>query len=142
MSSVPWDRLALKQGNHVVVDTVAMKIPHPQNTLVTLRSYLKSHRTETTNFLKASAEGIYRFKKDPAFAKQTIRKYIKTDDADYIDGAWEAFSQLMPDDLRISPDAIQAVLDQNKITGHKPDEFYDLALVEELNSSGFLKSLK
>ena len=141
MHAVPWDRLAVKQGNHIVADTVAMRIPHPQNTLVTTRTYLKGHHAETLNFLKASAAGIYRFKKDEAFAKQVIRNYIKTDDTDYIDGAWEAYSQLMPDDLRISPDAIQAVLDQNNITGHKPDEFYDMSLVEELNSSGFLKRL-
>src|SRR5579883_2613104 len=142
MDSVPWDTLAVKQGNHIVADTVALKIPSPQNTLVTTRSYLKSHRAETMNFLKASAEGIHRFKTDEAFAKQTIRKYIKTEDPDYIDGAWKAFSELMPDDLRILPDAIQAVLDQNKITGHKPDDFYDMTLVEELNSSGFITSLK
>jgi len=141
MDSVPWDAVAVKQGNHVVADTLPLKVPYPQNTLVTLRSYLKSHRAETMNFLKASAEGIYRFKRDEAFAKQTIKKYIKTEDQDYIDGAWQSFSILMPDDLRLSPDAIQAVLDQDNISGHKPDEFTDMSLVEELNSSGFLKSI-
>jgi ABC-type nitrate/sulfonate/bicarbonate transport system substrate-binding protein len=141
MDSVPWDRLAVKQGNHILVDSVALKIPSPQNTLVTTRTYLKTHQTETMNFLKASAAGIYRFKKDEAFAKQTIRKWIKTEDQDYIDGAWESFSLLMPDDLRLTPDAVQAVLDQDKITGHKPEEFMDMSLVDQLNSSGFFKTL-
>ena len=141
MSSVPWDQVAVKQGDHIVLDTLPLKIPYPQNTLVTLRSYLKGHRAETMNFLKASAEGIHRFKKDEAFAKQTIKKWIKTDDQDYIDGAWQSFSILMPDDLRLSAEAVQAVLDHDNITGHKPEEFYDMSLVDELNSSGFIKSL-
>lgn len=141
MDSVPWDRLAVKQGNHILIDTIPMKIPTPQNTLVTTRSYLKGHRAETLNFLKAEAEGIHRFKKDKAFAEQTIHKYLKTNDQDYLDGAWESFSLLMPDDLRLDPNAIQAVLEQDKLTSHKPGEFYDMSLVDELSSSGFIKNL-
>jgi NitT/TauT family transport system substrate-binding protein len=141
MSSVPWDRVAVKQGLKIVVDTIPMNLPHPQNTFVTTRSYLKAHRDETLNFLKAEAEGIHRFKKDKPFVLQTIKKYLKTDDQDYLEGAYESFSILMPDDLHLDPAAIQAVLDQNNITGRKPEEFYDPSLVNELKSSGFLTSL-
>ncbi|HEX6511503.1 MAG TPA: ABC transporter substrate-binding protein, partial [Chloroflexota bacterium] len=141
MVSADFSRVAQKQGDVILVDTIPMKIPEPQNTLVTTRAYLAGHKPELTSFLQAEARGIHRFKADKPFAMQVMGKYLKTSDQDLLEGSYEAYTQLIPDDMEILPDAIQMVIDQDKIAGHKPQDFFDMSLVDQLNASGFLRSL-
>ncbi|HEY8692537.1 MAG TPA: ABC transporter substrate-binding protein, partial [Chloroflexota bacterium] len=141
MVSADFGRAAVKQGAVILVDTIPMKITEPQNTLVTTRAYLSGHRPELLSFLKAEAQGIHRYKADKPFALQVMSKYLKTTDQDLLEGSYEAYSQLIPDDMKVLPESIQTVLDQDKIAGHKPQDFFDMSLVDELTASGFLKSL-
>jgi len=132
---------AIKGGAVLLVDTVTAKVPYPQNTLVTTRAYLKAHRPEVLGFLKAEAQAVHRFKTDKSYALQVSGKYLKAADPSSLEQAYSGFSQLLPDSLRPSAEAVSAILQQDNITDHSPEDFMDLSLVDELASSGFLKSL-
>ena len=132
---------AVKQGQHIVIDIEAMHLPSANSPLIVRKTYLNSHRDELTRFLKAQAQGIKRLKTDKAFAIEVIKKYFRLEDPTDIENSYTYATKLVRDDLLLTPDTVQAILDSNQITGHKPDEFMDMSLVQTLNDSGFISQL-
>ena len=44
-------------------------------------------------------------------------------------------------DLHASAEGVKAVMELADVAGHKPEEFLDTSLIDELNANGFVKSL-
>jgi ABC-type nitrate/sulfonate/bicarbonate transport system substrate-binding protein len=132
---------AEKQGDKMLIDIAAMNIPFLNGPIAVTRDYLKNHRPETVNFLKGQLEAAHRVKTDKAFSEQVIKKYYKIEDPGILDNAYDEARQFIVPDLHASADAVQAVLDLDDIKGHKPEEFIDTSLIDELNANGFIKSL-
>ena len=133
----PEDVPALEAGAHELIDITGMRIPFAATGLVATRSYLKSHHTEAVNFLKSMVQGIRRLKTDRAFTDSVMSKYLSTTDKQTLDGAWHVVTTAFEDKPYPSIPGIQEVIDENDVTGHKPDEFVDSSVMKELDDSGF-----
>jgi len=135
-----YARVGQKQGLKVLVDIEAMHILTPNTPVIAKRSFIKDHRPELVNFLKGYAEGIHRVKTDKAFTQQTMRKYFKIDDQESLDGSYTDASKIL-NDLVLSPAAVQSVLDEDGVKDHKPEEFMDMSMAQELHDNGFIDQL-
>jgi NitT/TauT family transport system substrate-binding protein len=139
----PNDVLAERVGAHQVLDTAGMGIPSQQNGITLSRKLLAAKRPAIMNVVKASIEGIHRWKTDPAFAKSVIAKYLKTEDQRVIDVGYEAYADVYPKVPYPSREGLaeivkQVSIDNPKAQGLTYEQLTDITLVKELEDSGFI----
>src|SRR5207302_1061440 len=94
--SPPNDVLARKSGAHLVLDTATLNVPEQNVGFGVTRAYLDANRSAVSSVLKASIEAMARWKKDAAFAKGVIQKYLESVDPQFIDDGYEAYGPLWP----------------------------------------------
>lgn len=129
-----------KVGAVPLVDIGKLRIPFQSAGLVTTRAYVAAHRAEALGALKASIEAIRRIKSDKAGTQAVMSKYMKTTDKDVLDASWQADNAFMEDVPLPTLAGFQEIMNERKVSGHKPEDFVDLTLVKELQGSGFLRA--
>ncbi len=142
--SMPTIAEAEKAGFKELVDIPsAVGLQYPHAAVGVTHAYLRSHRENVKNFLKAYIEGTALFYKDKDGAKRAIGKYTKTEDPAILEKSYTyqaRYFQRVP----LTADAgVQVVLDElarqiPKAREARASDFYDNTLVEELASSGFI----
>lgn len=133
----------LKQVGAVpLIDIGKLRIPYQSAGLVTTRAFLSSRRADALSAVKASGEAIHRIKTDEAGTKAIMAKYLKTSDPAVLAASWQADQDYMEDVPAPSLPGFQEILNERKITGHKPEDFVDQSLVRDLDQQGFFSSLK
>lgn len=142
----PNDVVAERAGAHLLFDTSTIDEPDQGLTLTTTRKYLSANRPAALSVLKATIESMARWKKDPAFVKTVIAKYLKLDDQRVIDVGYEAYLPIWPQAPYPSKEGLQVVIEQAsvqdaKAKGVTPDQVTDNSLVKELDDSGFIKQI-
>ena len=144
--SPPNDVEARKAGAHLVLDEASFNEPEQQVGMALSKAYLAKNRDAALGVLKASIEGIHRWKTDPAFAKNVIKKYLKSDDQAYIDDGYSAYAPLFPEAPYPSKEGFTNTIEQ--VTTQEPsaksvtaDQCMDTSLVKELEDSGFIKQI-
>jgi len=139
----PNDVLAERVGAHQILDTASMGIPSQQNGITLSRKLLAAKRPAIMNVVKASIEGIHRWKTDAAFAKSVIAKYLKTEDQRVIDVGYDAYAPIYPKVPYPSREGLaeivkQVSIDNPKAKGLNFEQLTDTSLVKELEDSGFI----
>jgi hypothetical protein len=99
-----------------------------------------------TNYVKAHLEGIALFKKDREFSKKVIRKTLRLDDDELLNESYEIFSKAFlatpyPNLPGMKTSYEYVAMTRPDVWKHKPEEFADSSIVEELDKSGFIKKL-
>jgi ABC-type nitrate/sulfonate/bicarbonate transport system substrate-binding protein len=128
-----------KAGTVPLLDIGKLKLPFQSAGLASTRAYVNSHRPQVLNFLKASVDAIRYLKSEPAGAQAIMGKYLKTEDRDVQQAAWKAQADFMEDVPYPTLPGIQEIMDEQQVTGHKPEDFADLSLIKELEQSGYFK---
>ncbi|HLG74637.1 MAG TPA: ABC transporter substrate-binding protein [Chloroflexota bacterium] len=144
--SPPNDVLAKKVGAHMLLDEASYHLPNQAVGMTLMRSYLAQNRPVALNVAKATVEAIHRWKTDPAFAKGVIKKYLKQDDQDYIDGGYEGYLNLFQEKAYPSKAGFESVIEEvsNQQPAAKnvtPEQCMDTSIMQELEDSGFLKQI-
>jgi NitT/TauT family transport system substrate-binding protein len=144
--SPPNDVLAIKIGAHLILDTATLKEPEQNVGMGVTRAFLADNRPVVLNVVRASVKAMARWKKDPAFTKGVIQKYLESDDAQFTDTGYDAYGPVWPQAPYPSRDGmlrvIQQVTAQNpKAAGLDVDQLMDLSVVKELEDSGFIKQI-
>jgi len=145
--SPPNDVLAQEKGGaHLVLDEATYHLPSQQVGMSVLRSYLAQNRATALNVAKATVEAIHRWRTDPAFAKNVIKKYLKQDDQAFIDNGYDAYAPLFPEVPYPTKEGFTATIEE--VVGQQPaaknvtaDQCMDTSLVKELEDSGFIKQI-
>lgn len=142
----PTITAAKLRGFSPVVDLAAQKTPWIFDAVVVTRSYMKEHPDNIRRFLKAYIEGAIRALADPAFAKDTIAKRLKTNDPAVIDASYEEFKRLMPLDAVPSAEGAKKVLAELKtmnvpVGSEKVDDYLDMTFIEDLKKEGFFDAV-
>jgi ABC-type nitrate/sulfonate/bicarbonate transport system substrate-binding protein len=144
--SPPNDVLASKIGAHMILDTATLNEPEQNVGMAVTRDYLAANRPAVTNVLKASIEGMARWKQDAAFTKSVIQKYLESDDPQFIDDGYSAYGPLWPQAPYPSRDGLAKVIEE--VTAQNPkakdlsvDSLMDTSVVKELEDSGFIKQV-
>jgi len=104
---------------------------------------LRDRREMLKRFLEALAEATAAYKRDRAGGTAAIQKYLKADE-NSASVAWDYFAPLEPANLRASKDSFKIHLDNSsdpKAKTATTADFVDMSLVDELDKSGFFKTL-
>ena len=144
--SPPNDVLARKSGAHLVLDTATLNVPEQNVGFGVTRAYLDANRSAVSSVLKASIEAMARWKKDAAFAKGVIQKYLESVDPQFIDDGYEAYGPLWPRAPYPSRDGMLKVIDEVSAQNPKAkdldvDQLMDTSVVKELEDSGFIQQI-
>ena len=144
--SSPSDFKAKKAGFQLLVDFKTVGLDYPTVSLVSTRSYIKKDPQTVRRFLMAYSEGTDRVYRDKEFTMKVIGKYTKTDDREALESAYTFATTFIERPPRLPYKAIETILAQlaekdPKVKDHKPEEFIDPTFYNELEKSGFFKSL-
>src|SRR5207237_7055319 len=94
--SPPNDVLAKQIGAHMLLDTATLNEPEQNVGFGVTRAYLQADRAAVTAIVKASIEAMARWRKDAAFTKGIIQKYLQSEDQQFTDVGYEAYGPLWP----------------------------------------------
>lgn len=141
----PADVEAERKGFRALLDA-RKEIVYPTASVVTRRKTIKEERDTVMRFVRSFVEGIAYLKQNKEFSKKVLTKYMRTTDAEYLEGSYNIFRNdfiSVPYPITKNLDAIYeiAAFRRPEIRTHKPEEFVDSSFVAELEKSGFIKRL-
>ena len=142
----PLVREAEKMGFRDLVDIGTLKIPYHVNAVVTREKTLKERRSLVARVVRAFTEALHYIKTHKEDTKALIGKNLKTNDPEGLERAYQAYNAAFPEIPYPSPEGIRTLLDDMapktpKAATVDPKSFVDTSLVQELESSGFIKQL-
>ena len=143
--SYPADAQAERKGFRPLLDA-KKEIVYPTASVVTRRKTIREERDTVARYVRSFVEGIAFLKQNKEASKQVLAKYLRTNDAEYLEGAYVIHRQdfiSAPYPITKGLDAIYEIVAHRRpdIRGHKAEEFVDTSFVAELEKSGFIKKL-
>lgn len=133
---------ASAQGLKVLADLADLGAKYPTSSFFVMRPYLARNRGVIKQFLLALIEGLHIYANDKNFAMRVMQKYTKLNDADIASKTQDYYTKktlLVPLN---DPAAIKNGMPADAVAGHKPEEFYDNSVIQEIVKEGFVETLK
>ena len=144
--SSPANYNAAKAGFQMLVDFKSVGLDYPTVSLVSTRSYIRKDPQTVRRFLMAYSEGTERLYNDKELAMKVIGKYTKTNDREAQEAGYSFATTFIERPPRLPYKAVETILAQigekePRAKTHKPEEFIDPTFYNELEKSGFFKSI-
>jgi ABC-type nitrate/sulfonate/bicarbonate transport system substrate-binding protein len=145
--SFPNSLQAEKMGIKTMLDFAESGLDIPSTTVVASRKYANTHREVVLRFLKAYVEGTRRLLTDRELGIRALRKYGGVNDRELLATTYDLFTtRYIKKVPRINPKAVETALGlladvTPKAKGRKAEEFIDTSFMDELESTGFIKSI-
>src|SRR5437660_12877869 len=136
-----------KQSDFVLLANFAkVVLDYTTTSLVSTRSTIKKDRETVKRFLMAYSEAVDRLFRDKELAMKVIGKWTRTQDRETLESSYEYATNFIERPPRLPYKAIETILGQAAETDprareRKPEEFMDPTIYNELEKSGFFKSL-
>jgi ABC-type nitrate/sulfonate/bicarbonate transport system substrate-binding protein len=147
MISFPTSVHAEKLNLKTLIDFAESGFESPASTVVVSRRYAKANRDIVLRFLKAYIEGTKRLLTDRELGIRALRKYGGITDRDMLATTYDLFtSRYIKKIPNINPKGVEnslSLIAENnpKAKGRKAEEFMDTSFMDELEATGFLKSV-
>jgi NitT/TauT family transport system substrate-binding protein len=144
--SSPANYNATKAGFQQLIDFKTVGLDYPTVSLVSTRSYIKKDPQSVRRFLMAYSEGTERLYRDKEFAMKVIGKYTKTTDRGALEAGYSFATTFVERPPHLPYKAVETILAQigekdPKAKAQKPEDFIDPTFYNELEKTGFFKSL-
>jgi NitT/TauT family transport system substrate-binding protein len=144
--SSPGDFKAKKAGFTMLANFAKTGLDYPTTSLVSTRSTIKADRETVKRFLMAYSEAVDRLFRDKELAMKVIGKWTRTQDRETLESSYEYATNFIERPPRLPYKAIETIVAQAAETdprarGRKADEFLDPTIYNELEKSGFFKTL-
>ena len=141
----PADIQAERKGYRVLIDA-RKEITFPTTSVVTRRKTIREDRDSVMRLVRSHVEGIAYHKQNKEFALKVLTKYVRTTDAEFLEGSYNMFKQDFiaapyPITKGLEPTYDYVAQTRPDIRNHKPEEFVDASFIAELDKSGFIKKL-
>lgn len=134
--SPPTSVLAKRAGFHELIDLAREGPEWPSVTMGTSRAMIAEKPELVAGMVRAYASGVHRFKTDPAFGEQVLRKYLQIDDESLLQDTWALFRDNFDDVPHVTPIGLQAAIDAVATTlpelDRSPDAYVDDRFVKLL----------
>jgi len=147
MIAIPLTAKAAKMGLNTLADLQMLGLEYQHTSLAVSQNLIKTQPELVRNVLKSFVEGIHYAKTHRREAIGILSKYLKVDDSDALQEAYEAELQgLIPEKPYPTLKGIQIILrelgvkDANARSA-RPEQFVDLSFMKELDTSGFIDRL-
>jgi ABC-type nitrate/sulfonate/bicarbonate transport system substrate-binding protein len=142
----PQTSRARRLGMRELFDLNALGVELQQTCLTVTTKYLRERRPVVKSFLQAYAEGLHRFMTDRDYSIQVLKKYLRVDDKEILDDAYNFYAQRLQKIPLPTVKGIKFILDemaekQPRARNVAPESFVDLSLLQELDQNGFFKQL-
>ena len=142
----PLVREAEKLGFRDLYDIGTLKIPYHVNAVVTREKTVKERRPFVAKVVRAFTEALHFIKANKEETKALIGKNLKSNDPEGLERAYRAYNNAFPEIPYPNAEGVKTLLDDiaprtPKAASADPKSFVDMSLVQELESSGFIKQL-
>ena len=143
----PLDAQARKDGLNIIYDLNDLGIPAVYSAAHTSSMLVREQPRMVQRFVAAIAEAVHYTEKQPAAARQVLRKVLDLDDSEALDSAYQAYAvKHVNRRLALPLDAVQAGIEDARSTGtpvsvRGAEEITVNTFAEELERSGFLAQL-
>ena len=142
----PADFRAKKSGFVMLANFAKEGIDYPTTSLVSTRSTIKKDRETVKRFLMAYSEAVDRLFRDKELAMKIIGKWTRTQDREILESSYEYATNFIERPPKLPFKATENILASMAETDprakdHKAEEFLDPSIYNELEKSGFFKSL-
>ena len=147
MIAIPLTAKAKKMGLNTLADLQMLGLEYQHTGLAVTRSLIKTEPELVRNILRGFVEGIHYMKRHRKESTAILAKYLKTDDTDALEEAYESVIQaLIPEKPYPTLKGIDTILREMGVKdpnarAAKPEQFVDLTFIKELDSSGFIDRL-
>jgi ABC-type nitrate/sulfonate/bicarbonate transport system substrate-binding protein len=137
---------AAKRGWNLVEDLRRLDVAFQNSCAATTRRFARSQPDVVLRYVRAYAQGVYRFRADGKFGVEVIRKYSGETDREVLEAAYLYFSQLMAGTMYPTPEGVTAAARLLHRLGviprvPAPGDFIDQEPVAQLHREGFFRHL-
>jgi NitT/TauT family transport system substrate-binding protein len=145
--SFPTSAQAEKMNLRTLFDFAESDYSLPATTVVISSKYGKSHRDEVLRFLKAYLEGTRRLFSDRELGIRALRRYGGISDRDLLASTYDLFTskyikKIPKVNLKGVENSLSLIAETNpKAKNRRPEEFMDTSYMDELEKTGFIKSV-
>jgi LysM repeat protein len=134
-------------GFNTLADLQMLGLEYQHTGLAVTRNLIKTQPDLVRNILRSFIEAIHYMKVNRKESLAILAKYLKTDDADALEDAYESIIEaLVPEKPYPTLKGIDIILRElgtkdPAARSAKPEQFVDLTFIKELDSSGFIDRL-
>jgi len=144
--SPPLTVTARKLGLNLISSFQDAGIVWAYNSVDTTQGFAQKNREVVSNFLKAFVESIAYIHKNREESLVTLSRWMRLNDREALDETYDYLLRILPKKPYASDKGIQAVVDALAIKNPaankwKPQDFYDMSYLKELDKNGFLNSV-
>ena len=145
--SFPTSAQAEKMNLRTLFDFAESDYSLPATTVVISRKYGKSNRDEVLRFLKAYIEGTRRLFTDRELGIRALRRYGGISDRDLLASTYDLFTskyikKIPKVNLKGVENSLSLIAETNpKAKNRRPEDFMDTSYMDELEKTGFIKSV-
>ena len=147
MLSAPTSLKAKKMGFPMLADLQMLGLEYQHTSVATTRALIKSKPDMVKDFMRAYIEGIHYAKTHRKETLDILAKYLRTDDKEILEDTYESIIvSLVPEKPYPTQKGVQIILREFGVKdaaarNARPEQFVDLSVVKELESSGFIDRL-
>jgi len=147
MLSAPTSLRAKKMGFPMLADLQMLGLEYQHTSIATTRALIKSKPDLVRDFMRAYVEGIHYAKTHRRETLEVLTKYLRTDDQEVLDDTYESIIlTLVPEKPYPTQKGVQIILRElgakdAAARSARPEQFTDLSIMKELDSSGFIDRL-
>jgi ABC-type nitrate/sulfonate/bicarbonate transport system substrate-binding protein len=145
--SFPTSIQAEKMNIKTLLDFAESGFNIPATTVVVSRRYTKSHRDVVLRFLKAYVEGTRRLLTDRELGIRALRKYGGISDREMLGTTYDLFTsryikKIPTVNAKGVENSLSLIAENNpKAKSRKAEEFMDTSFMDELEKTGFIRSV-
>jgi ABC-type nitrate/sulfonate/bicarbonate transport system substrate-binding protein len=145
--SFPTSVHAEKIGIKTLFDFAESGVDLPTTMVAVSRRYSNAHRETVLRFLKAYIEGSHRLMTDRELGIRALRRYGGTNDQELLTYTYNLFTsryiKKVPTlSIKSVENALNLIAESNsKAKGRKAEEFVDPSFMDELEKTGFIKTI-
>jgi len=142
--SPPVNLMLEKKGFKRLFTTLELKIPVPPSAFFVLRPILKKNPDLNEKTIKAMIEATKRVKEDNQLSYQLMKKYMRVDDNEILEGSYASALPTFPQRAPyVSLEAIEQLIEliatrNPKIKGLPPKSLVDHSSLKKIESEGFI----
>jgi len=142
--SAPTSLRAKAAGLKPIVNVTELKIPFLFTGVLSSPKIIREKNEAVIRFLRGYIEAMTVIRKDREVTIRSLGKFLKTTDREVLESVYEEYKEVFPQSPLVTVAEVKAVLDaakSPKAKQMKPEEFFDNALVQKIQASGFIEQV-
>jgi NitT/TauT family transport system substrate-binding protein len=144
---VPSNLQAIKAGYYQLADLGDLGIPYIGTSVYARRSWADANRVVVEAFLKGLIQGNHAVLQQAERAKALLQKYLKMDDPDELEAAYQdnvrGTERALQPSLAGLEDVIKQTATQNPAAAAlRAEQLVDLRFIQAIEASGFVRNLR